>query len=126
MSGDWIPVSLPGRLKQYFPTAEVISLGGATEGTVWSNYFPIKEVKDEWASIPYGKPIANNFFYILDDQLNVVPKGVAGELYIGGVGVAEGYAGDKEKNSLFLCCRSIPKPIRRQDVPHRRSWENAC
>ena len=48
-------------------------------------------------SIPYGKPIANNFFYILDDNLNPVPKGIVGELYIGGVGVAVGYANDKAK-----------------------------
>ncbi len=99
MSGDWIPVDLPGRVVKHFPNCQVISLGGATEGTVWSNYYRIAAVDKSWSSIPYGKPISNNFFYILDDYLNPVPKGVAGELYIGGVGVAEGYANDGEKSA---------------------------
>lgn len=99
LSGDWIPVSLPGKITRCFPDAKVISLGGATEGTVWSNYFPIDEVDPGWRSIPYGRPITNNAFYILNDQLQPVPHGVAGELYIGGVGVAKGYAGDAEKTA---------------------------
>jgi len=97
MSGDWIPVNLPNRIKNYFPKANVISLGGATEGTVWSNFYPIDKVEPHWTSIPYGKPMNNNFFYILDEQLNPVQLGEPGELYIGGVGVARGYANDKEK-----------------------------
>ncbi|MFI5139770.1 MAG: amino acid adenylation domain-containing protein, partial [Sphingobacteriales bacterium] len=97
MSGDWIPVNLPDRIKNYFPKAKVISLGGATEATVWSNFYPIDKVEPHWTSIPYGKPMNNNFFYILDEQLNPVPLGEQGELYIGGVGVARGYANDKEK-----------------------------
>ena len=103
MSGDWIPVMLPHSAKKFFPKAEIISLGGATEGTVWSNFFPIHKVDPEWKSIPYGKPIANNFFYVLDNQLRPVPKGVVGELYIGGVGVARGYDNNSEKtNSAFV------------------------
>ena len=97
MSGDWIPVQLPNRMKKYFPNAQVISLGGATEGTIWSIYYPIEEVSEEWSSIPYGKPLANNTFYILDDNENIVPQGVAGELCIGGTGVARGYMGDVNK-----------------------------
>ncbi|MBB3054651.1 non-ribosomal peptide synthetase [Mucilaginibacter gotjawali] len=97
MSGDWIPVGLPDRIKKYFPAAKTISLGGATEGTVWSNFYPIDKTEAHWASIPYGRPMSNNFYYILDEQLNPVPVGEVGELYIGGVGVARGYAQDTEK-----------------------------
>jgi amino acid adenylation domain-containing protein len=100
MSGDWIPVNLPDRIKKYFPKTQVISLGGATEGTVWSNYFPVKDkVPADWASIPYGRPLANNFFYILNEQLQPQPVGIPGELYIGGVGVARGYANDETKTN---------------------------
>lgn len=99
MSGDWIPVNLPARIKKYFPQTKVISLGGATEGTVWSNFFPVNEVGKDWNSIPYGRPLANNFFYILNDQLQPQPVGIPGELYIGGVGVARGYANDEAKTS---------------------------
>ncbi len=97
MSGDWIPVNLPDRIKVYFPTTKVISLGGATEGTVWSNFFPVEKVGANWGSIPYGRPMNNNFFYILNEKLQPAPIGVVGELYIGGVGVARGYANDKDK-----------------------------
>ena len=99
LSGDWIPVHLPDRIRKWFPAAKTISLGGATEGTVWSNFYPIGTVDGTWSSIPYGKPIWNNAFYILNDRLQPVPKGVAGELYIGGVGVARGYANDPEKTT---------------------------
>ncbi|PSL48037.1 amino acid adenylation domain-containing protein [Chitinophaga niastensis] len=99
LSGDWIPVSLPDKIKHFFPVANVISLGGATEATVWSNYFVVEKTEANWRSIPYGKPITNNFFYILNDQLQPVPTGVTGELFIGGVGVARGYAGDPEKTA---------------------------
>ncbi len=103
MSGDWIPVNLPDRIKRFFPNANVISLGGATEGTVWSNFYPIKEVSSQWGSIPYGRPMNNNFFYILNEQLQPAPIGVAGELYIGGVGVARGYANEQAKtNYAFI------------------------
>ncbi|MBS1525465.1 MAG: amino acid adenylation domain-containing protein [Bacteroidetes bacterium] len=99
MSGDWIPVNLPGRIKKFFPNADVISLGGATEGTIWSNFYPVKQAGKDWSSIPYGRPIDNNFFYILNEQLQPAPLGVAGELYIGGVGVARGYANDPDKTN---------------------------
>jgi acyl-coenzyme A synthetase/AMP-(fatty) acid ligase/acyl carrier protein len=111
MSGDWIPVRLPERLKTYFPNARPISLGGATEGTVWSIYYPIQEVTEFQTSIPYGRPIDNNYFYILDRNMRVVPKGVAGELYIGGVGVARGYMNDEAKtNASYVKNRFVNSP----------------
>jgi len=96
MSGDWVPLNLQARIKKFFPNASVVALGGATEATIWSNYFEIDRVEEGWLSIPYGKPLYNNFFYILDEQRRMVPIGVAGELYIGGAGVAEGYIHAKE------------------------------
>jgi amino acid adenylation domain-containing protein len=103
LSGDWIPVDLPDRIKKFMPQTQVISLGGATEGTVWSNFYPVEKTLKEWNSIPYGKPIYNNFFYVLNEQLQPVPFGVTGNLYIGGVGVARGYANDQEKtDSAFI------------------------
>lgn len=107
LSGDWIPLSLPDRVKHFFPKANVISLGGATEATVWSNYFVVEKIEPDWRSIPYGKPINNNFFYILDDQLKPVHQGVTGELFIGGVGVARGYANDAEKTAAAF----LPDPF---------------
>jgi non-ribosomal peptide synthetase component F len=41
LSGDWIPLTLPDVVRTVFPNARVIGLGGATEATVWSNFYPI-------------------------------------------------------------------------------------
>jgi amino acid adenylation domain-containing protein len=116
LSGDWIPVSLPSRVLRFFPNARVISLGGATEGTVWSIYYPIDEVDPRWVSIPYGRPLDNNAFYVLDGDLDVVPSGVAGDLYIGGLGVAVGYANDPEKTANQFM------PDRFSGVPGQRMY----
>ena len=97
MSGDWIPIDLPQRIKNYFPNADITSLGGATEGSIWSIFYPINEVRPNWKSIPYGYPLSNQKFYVLDNNLNFCPVGVEGELFIGGDGVANGYLNDKEK-----------------------------
>ena len=91
MSGDWIPVDLPPKVKELCPEAEVISLGGATEGSIWSIYYPIGAMDSSWTSIPYGKPLANQQFHILNQDLAPCPVWVPGELYIGGMGVALGY-----------------------------------
>ncbi|MEK5097378.1 amino acid adenylation domain-containing protein [Bacillus sp. FSL W8-0848] len=97
LSGDWIPLQLPGKIKKIYKNTEVISLGGATEGSIWSIYYPIHEIKEDWKSIPYGKPLANQKIYVLNQHKQLCPVGVQGELYIGGAGVAEGYINDKEK-----------------------------
>lgn len=94
LSGDWIPVTMPGILKKVFKGVEVIGLGGATEAVIWSNYYPIGDVDPDWLSIPYGKPIQNARYYILDRFLQPCPTGVAGDLYIGGECLASGYIND--------------------------------
>src|SRR6266568_1229675 len=103
LSGDWIPVSLPGAVRAVFPNAQVIGLGGATEATVWSNYYPIGEVDPAWTSIPYGRPIQNARYYILDERLQPCPSGTPGHLYIGGECLSSGYLNAPDlTNSRFL------------------------
>ena len=98
MSGDWVPVSLPGRIRNLFQNVEIVALGGATEGSIWSNHFEIPEVvPEDWKSIPYGKPLANQKYYVLDQHMEDCPDWVPGTLYIVGDGVAQGYLNDKEK-----------------------------
>ncbi|HKH43205.1 MAG TPA: amino acid adenylation domain-containing protein [Thermoanaerobaculia bacterium] len=92
LSGDWIPVPLPDVVRASFSNARVISLGGATEATVWSNWFPIREVDPAWPSIPYGRPITNARYHVLDRELAPCPIGVPGDLYIGGSCLCVGYA----------------------------------
>ncbi len=108
LSGDWIPLSLPDEVRAVFPRAQVISLGGATEATVWSNTYPIEEVQPHWASVPYGKPIQNARYHILDPHLNPCPVNVPGDLYIGGDCLAIGYTDGELTAEKF-----IPDPFTR-------------
>ncbi|HEX3151861.1 MAG TPA: amino acid adenylation domain-containing protein [Gemmataceae bacterium] len=91
LSGDWIPVTLPDQVRSAFPNAKVMALGGATEAAIWSNWFPVDKVDPAWPSIPYGKPIRNARYHVLDKNLQPTPVGVPGELHIGGLCLAEGY-----------------------------------
>lgn len=91
MSGDWIPVSLPEAINQVMPNAKIISLGGATEASIWSIYYEIDQIQKNWKSIPYGYPLSNQKFYILDDKYNDCPNYVPGKIFISGRGLAEGY-----------------------------------
>jgi amino acid adenylation domain-containing protein len=97
LSGDWIPVTLPDRFRRLAPGAPVVSLGGATEASIWSILHPIGEVDPAWASIPYGRAMDNQSFHVLDGSLEPRPVWVPGDLYIGGIGLALGYWRDEEK-----------------------------
>jgi amino acid adenylation domain-containing protein/non-ribosomal peptide synthase protein (TIGR01720 family) len=99
MSGDWIPVRLPDRIRALGQVTDVISMGGATEASIWSILYPIQEVDPAWKSILYGKPMDNQRFYVLDQRLEPRPAWVPGELYIGGIGLAKGYWHDEEKTA---------------------------
>ncbi len=99
LSGDWIPVTLPDRIRRAMPGAKVTSLGGATEASIWSIWYPVGEVPAEWTSIPYGKAMRAQEMHVLDHRLEPSPTWVTGELYIGGVGLALGYWGDEERTA---------------------------
>ncbi|MFS1524196.1 amino acid adenylation domain-containing protein [Microbulbifer sp. 2304DJ12-6] len=99
MSGDWIPLNLPERIRGQLPDAAIESMGGATEASIWSIAFTIGRVEPHWNSIPYGKPLANQTYHVFKTDLSPCPDWVSGELYIGGIGVAKGYWGDSEKTA---------------------------
>jgi amino acid adenylation domain-containing protein len=73
--------------------AEIFNVYGPTETTVFSTFTKIN--KDD-KLLTIGKPLANTCIYILDNNLQLVPIGVSGEIYIGGEGVARGYFGKEE------------------------------
>ncbi|WP_285410610.1 non-ribosomal peptide synthetase [Pseudomonas sp. FR229a] len=91
LSGDWIPLTLPERAWALQRDLQLISLGGATEASIWSICYPVQHVDPAWRSIPYGKALDHQRFYVLDETLQVRPTWVAGQLYIGGIGLAKGY-----------------------------------
>ncbi|ASZ12601.1 non-ribosomal peptide synthetase [Chitinophaga sp. MD30] len=109
MSGDWIPLDLPDRIKQLNANANVFSLGGATEGSIWSIYYPVRKTDPSWKSIPYGYPLGNQEMYVLDSNLHPCPLNVPGDIYIGGVGVAKGYHNDPEKTAASFIYHPVMK-----------------
>jgi amino acid adenylation domain-containing protein len=91
LSGDWIPLKLADRTRALIPDIEVVSLGGATEASIWSIFHRIGNVERDWSSIPYGRPLLNQQMRVLNDAMEPCPVWVPGQLYIGGVGLARGY-----------------------------------
>ncbi|ODN72166.1 amino acid adenylation domain-containing protein [Methylobrevis pamukkalensis] len=91
MSGDWIPLALPAALRRHLAGAQIVSLGGATEASIWSIFHPAEDVGPDWTSVPYGRPLANQTWHVLDDAMRPCPPWVTGRLFIGGTGVARGY-----------------------------------
>jgi amino acid adenylation domain-containing protein len=106
LSGDWIPLRLPDEVRAAFPKAQVVNLGGATEASVWANFFLIGAIEPHWASIPYGKPLQNVRYHILDARLKPVPVGVPGDIYVGGECLALGYT-----DVALTAERFIPDPF---------------
>ena len=100
LSGDWIALGLPGRLRAVAPLARVHSLGGATEAAIWSIHYPIGDSpRPAWTSVPYGRALDNQTMQVLDAKLAPCPDAVAGDLYIGGIGLALGYWRDPERTA---------------------------
>ena len=115
LSGDWIPLRLPEAIAKHFPEAYTYSLGGATEASIWSIIHPINSIDPSWPSIPYGLPLANQKWYVLDERLNACPPWVPGELYIGGIGLAKGYW----KQPSLTAKQFIPNPFAPEDSGER-------
>jgi len=110
LSGDWIPVDLPDQVRAVAPNARVVSLGGATEASIWSICYPVDRRDPDWVSIPYGSPLANQSWHVLDGIGRDAPVWTPGELYIGGAGLARGYLNDPERTAAAF-------------VPHPRTGE---
>ncbi|MFB7874093.1 amino acid adenylation domain-containing protein [Nocardia sp. NPDC056064] len=100
LSGDWIPLHLPEALRQLSEKSEVISLGGATEGSIWSIYHRITRADSAGRSVPYGKPLAGQDILVLDAQRRPCPRWHIGEIYIAGAGVADGYLNDPDRTAV--------------------------
>jgi len=87
---------------EFLPEVELYNEYGPTEATVWATVHKITP-EDSKSNIPIGKPISGTQIYILDENQNHVLIGVAGEMYIGGKGVAKGYFNNPDlTNECFL------------------------
>ncbi|MEA2603268.1 MAG: hypothetical protein QOF89_4260 [Acidobacteriota bacterium] len=109
--GEALPLDLAGELLPR--VGSLWNVYGPTETTIWSTVEPVSAALAALAgvgpggSVSIGRPLANTAVHLLDRLLEPVPVGVAGELYIGGVGVARGYLGRPELTAE----RFVPDPF---------------
>ena len=87
LGGEAVPASIIEHLRQVFK-GEIYNMYGPTETTIWSTTYRVGEPEK---TVSIGRPIANTQIYLLDSELQQVPVGEIGELFIGGDGVARGY-----------------------------------
>lgn len=100
LGGDWVAADLPGRLAARVPDCRFAGLGGATETAI---HFSVCEVAGaapaNWATVPFGKPLANVVCRVVNSVGQDCPDWVTGELWVGGAGVAHGYRGDAKRTA---------------------------
>src|SRR5262249_45446449 len=103
LAGEVLPPDVAALIRTVVPDG-VMNLYGPTETTV---YATSQRVAETDGSVPIGRPIANVRAYVLDDGLRLRPVSVAGELYVGGAGVARGYLGQP----ALTADRFVPDPF---------------
>jgi amino acid adenylation domain-containing protein len=89
--GDVVSPSAVQRLMDRFPGTVLRHLYGPTEITLCATQHLVRHGSGLESSVPIGRPLDNTLVYVLDDALQPVPMGVAGELYVAGAGLARGY-----------------------------------
>ncbi len=91
VAGEICPPELPERHRERLPAARFFNEYGPTEGTVWSTAWEAPQDGGPLAPVPIGRPIAHVDVWLMDGAGRPAPVGVAGEIQIGGGGVARGY-----------------------------------
>ena len=104
-SGEALPAELQVRSFQRLPQTGLYNLYGPTEAAIDVSHWTC--VEEGRHAVPIGRPIANLRLHILDAQLNPVPQGVPGELYIAGIGLARGY----HRRPELTAERFLPDPF---------------
>ena len=89
------------------PPQRLLHVYGPTESTTFASWQLVKEVPEEAATVPIGRPVSNTEVYLLDARQQPVPAGVPGEIYIGGDGVAMGYW----RQDSLTAERFVPHPF---------------
>uniref|UniRef100_UPI0028F10F1C AMP-binding protein n=1 Tax=unclassified Bradyrhizobium TaxID=2631580 RepID=UPI0028F10F1C len=112
-SGEALPVETQNRFLAALPS-RLHNLYGPTEAAVDVSFWPCRS-EPEQTQVPIGRPISNIQLYVLDADLEPVPVGVAGELYIGGVGLARGYL----HRPGLTAERFVPSPFARGERLYR-------
>ncbi|WP_246833607.1 amino acid adenylation domain-containing protein [Williamsia sp. 1138] len=124
LGGDWVGVDLPRRMAAHSPAVRVAGLGGTTETAIHATICETVDPPAQWAAVPYGVPLHNVQCRVVDAAGNDCPDWVAGELWIGGAGVALGYRNDLERTADRFVRRSGQNWYRTGDLA--RYWPDGC
>ena len=124
-SGEVLPAELAQRFRAAFPAATMLNIYGSSEVAADATWHEISE-HDPGSSVPIGKPISNTQIYLLDKRSNPVPIGIAGEIYVGGDGLAQGYLHRPELTAQrfvpnWLAPEQSPRLYRTGDLGRWRS-----
>ncbi|MDZ8135372.1 MAG: amino acid adenylation domain-containing protein [Nostoc sp. DedQUE04] len=90
-SGETLSINLAKSFRELIPFAKLINLYGSSEVSANATYYDTSLLEDQASSVPIGRPIDNTQTYVLNRDLQLTPRGVIAELYIGGDGLAKGY-----------------------------------
>ena len=96
--GDVVPRDIVAKVKSACEGLKILNGYGPTENTTFSTTYEIGDIDRK--EIPIGKSIHNSELFILDEWKHLQPIGAVGEIYVGGAGLAEGYANDPELTSV--------------------------
>ncbi|MEH2128461.1 non-ribosomal peptide synthetase [Nostoc sp.] len=107
LGGEAASWQLIEQIRQQAPSSLILNHYGPTEATVGVTTFAVENQQISTQTVPLGRPLANTQIYLLDELLQPVPIGVAGELYIGGAGLARGYL----NQSGITAEKFIPNPF---------------
>jgi amino acid adenylation domain-containing protein len=105
IGGEKASVKHVNRLTEHCPHLELINAYGPTENTTFSTFYRVAGVQSD--TLPVGIPISNSRVYVLDQDANLLPPGIDGEVYVGGLGVARGYLNDESLTAQ----RFFPDPF---------------
>jgi amino acid adenylation domain-containing protein len=112
VGGEALHTSLVDQIRSGWPQCRLVNLYGPTETSVYST---AADIADSRAASCIGHPINNTRVYVLDEDRQPVPIGVAGELYIGGAGVARGYL----QRARLTAEKFVPDPFGRGERLYR-------
>lgn len=119
LSGDWIKPAIYEAICKHCTNCRMIALGGATEASIWSNFYEVTGIYPEWNAIPYGRELTNQKFRVVIDGQDA-PTGEIGELWIGGAGLAKGYVGDPELTDKAFVIEQGERWYRTGDLGYRQ------
>jgi amino acid adenylation domain-containing protein len=112
--GEVLSAELKDRVYRLLGEVELVNMYGPTEAAITTTYYRCALGRDE-LTVPIGRPVANARVYILDQDLEPVPAGVPGEIYIGGKGLAWGYLNQPGLTAVPFKIHEhsfVPRPFR--------------